>query len=154
MSGLAERFRSEPELLAHDIGLDPNDDVIDLDEVEDGGPVSAVEGAVHRRISTFRERDPKLRQKKIDGVLRQRGRLACEICSFDFEARYGKLGSGYAHVHHIIPLHVTNEIENSLSDLIVLCANCHAMIHRRRPWKTPDELVEIMRGVASSSLAP
>ncbi|MCF8611521.1 HNH endonuclease [Gordonia sp. HY285] len=144
MRGLAERFRNEPRLLPHAIGLDVEDDVVDLDEVNAGRAVSAVEGAVRRRIATYRERDPKLRGEKIAEAVRQRGRLECETCSFDFEARYGELGSGYAHVHHIVPLHVTNEVENSLSDLVVLCANCHAMIHRRRPWKTPKQLVEII----------
>ncbi|WP_336793053.1 HNH endonuclease [Gordonia malaquae] len=144
MRALAARFRAEPALLAVDADLDGEDGAIDLDAIYEDGPASAVEGAVRRRIATFRERDPKLRQRKIDHALQRNGCLACEICQFDFEAKYGALGQGYAHVHHIVPLHVTDEVVNTLDDLIVVCANCHAMIHRRRPWKTPEELVEIV----------
>ena len=43
----------------------------------------------------------------------------------------------YIHVHHRVPLHFTREIENKLADLILVCANCHVMIHRHSPWKTP-----------------
>lgn len=153
MTSLAERFRSEPGLLAVDLHLDA-DDAIDLDEIGGTDPVSAVEGAVRHRIATFRERDPWLRQRKIDEAYRRYGHLACETCRFDFEATYGELGRGYAHVHHIVPLHVTNEVTTSLVDLIVLCANCHAMIHRRQPWKTPDELVSIMDGVGRDAVDP
>ena len=39
-----------------------------------------------------------------------------------------------------VPLHFTGKIENKLADLILVCANCHVMIHRHSPWKTPDQL--------------
>ena len=55
-----------------------------------------------------------------------------------------ELGEGYIHVHHRVPLHFTGEIENKLEDLILVCANCHVMIHRHSPWKTPDELRKIL----------
>ena len=34
------------------------------------------------------------------------GHLLCEVpgCGFDFETRYGRIGRGFAHVHHKIPL--------------------------------------------------
>ncbi|MFC6469924.1 HNH endonuclease [Gordonia humi] len=149
MRTLAERFRSDPSMLSVDADVG-EDAAIDLDEVAEHGSASAVEGAVKRRIATFRERDPKLRQRKIDEAMRERGRLACETCGFDFHEKYGGLGAGYAHIHHIVPLHVTNEVLNTTEDLIVLCANCHAMIHRRRPWKTPKELMEAIDAASQS----
>jgi 5-methylcytosine-specific restriction enzyme A len=52
-------------------------------------------------------------------------------CSFDFEKSYGKLGKGYAQVHHLDPLSKSPKEGKftKLSDLAVVCANCHVMIH-------------------------
>ena len=59
----------------------------------------------------------------------------CSICNFDFEKAYGKIGKGYIQVHHIIPLNETKTIVkvNPKTDLVPVCANCHAMIHRKKP---------------------
>ncbi|MGD1172161.1 HNH endonuclease [Mycobacterium seoulense] len=102
--------------------------------------VSAVEGRVVERLVKVAERNPKLRKAKIAQSRQERGTIACELCGFDFELAYGQLGEGYIHVHHRVPLHFTGVIENKLADLILVCANCHAMIHRQSPWKTPEQL--------------
>src|SRR5690606_19764194 len=73
-------------------------------------------------------------------VLRQGGTLACEACGFDFEKVYGDRGSGYIECHHVVPLHEAGEGRTKLSDLALICANCHRMIHRRAPWPTPADL--------------
>ncbi|WP_420833242.1 hypothetical protein [Rhodococcus aetherivorans] len=46
------------------------------------------------------------------------------MCNFDFEWTYGVLGAGYAHIHHVVPLHASGVVRNSLDDLVVVCANC------------------------------
>lgn len=45
---------------------------------------------------------------------------------------YGEIGAGYIHVHHLKPLaEVTGEREiDPIADLIPVCPNCHAMLHR------------------------
>lgn len=95
-----------------------------------------------------RERDPKLRARKIEAVLRAHGALACEVCEFDFGATYGELGEGYIEVHHVVPLHASGETVTRLVDLALLCSNCHRMIHRRMPWLTPEELRARVRRVS------
>lgn len=56
----------------------------------------------------------------------------CRICNMSFEEVYGDIGKEFIHVHHINPLarftgvHVVDPIK----DLIPLCPNCHAMIHK------------------------
>jgi len=61
------------------------------------------------------------------------GILKCEVpgCGFDFKARHGKLGEGFAHVHHRTPLAdaPADRRKVALKELAVVCANCHAMIH-------------------------
>lgn len=73
---------------------------------------------------------------------------ACRICDFDFGAQFGELGEGFIHVHHIVPV---SEMGGSYSldpgkDLLPVCPNCHAMLHRRKPALTPDELLCIRKG--------
>jgi 5-methylcytosine-specific restriction protein A len=118
-------------------------EVGELDRLDVDDVVLALEGAVKRRWATARERDPKLRKQKIAQSMRVRGEVSCEVCGFDFARAYPKHGDGYIEVHHRIPLHVSGEVPNTLDDLILLCANCHRMIHRKKTWLTPDELRQI-----------
>nr|WP_274382428.1 HNH endonuclease [Rhodococcus ruber] len=36
-------------------------------------------------------------------------------------------------------------MRNSLDDLVVVCANCHVMLHRGQSWKTPEELLNLIQ---------
>ncbi|MFF4710408.1 HNH endonuclease [Streptomyces eurythermus] len=118
-------------------------------EAEEEDDFSAPEGRLLIRRHKTRERDKGLRKKKIDAVLRQGHRLACEACGFDFEATYGPRGAGYIECHHVVPLHEAGEGRTKLSDLALICANCHRMIHRRAPWPTPSELRHLIQETAS-----
>ena len=72
----------------------------------------------------------------------------CHVCGIDFGKTYGDLGDGFIHVHHIIPLNEIDEeyIVDYKKDLIPVCPNCHAMLHRQNNDKflTIDELKEIL----------
>lgn len=109
-------------------------------EVEEEDDYSAPEGRLLLSLHRSRERNKGLRKRKIDAVLRQGRQLACEACGFDFEGVYGDRGAGYIECHHVLPLHVAGEGRTKISDLALICANCHRMIHRRAPWPTPGEL--------------
>lgn len=69
-----------------------------------------------------------------------RGRLECEVCGFDFATRYGDLGTGFIEAHHILPLAAAGPATTRLADLALVCSNCHRMLHRAKPWMTPEEL--------------
>ncbi|MFD7920516.1 HNH endonuclease [Streptomyces sp. NPDC059740] len=101
---------------------------------------SAPEGRLLMRRHKARERNKGLRKKKIASVLHRGLRLACEACGFDFEEVYGDRGAGYIECHHVVPLHEAGEGRTKLSELALICANCHRVIHRRAPWPTPAEL--------------
>ena len=76
-------------------------------------------------------------------MLNATGKLSCEVCGFDFKARYGDLGEGYAECHHTIPVsQLKKQQKTKLSDLSILCANCHRMIHRSRPMLSIEQLKE------------
>jgi 5-methylcytosine-specific restriction enzyme A len=79
-------------------------------------------------------------------VLKAKGDLACEVCDFDFSARYGERGDGFIECHHTKPLADGSPGEKTkLSDLALVCANCHRMIHRARPWLNVDQLKTLLR---------
>ena len=57
--------------------------------------------------------------------------MECEICNFNYSKKYGERGKGFIECHHKVPLHkLKPNTKTKLSDLALLCANCHRMIHR------------------------
>lgn len=93
--------------------------------------LTGLEGKLRTRLVKHRSRERALRDAKIQEA-QASGPLRCEVpgCAFDFAQRYGSLGRGYAQVHHLRPLSLSKgPIETRLSDLAIVCANCHAMIH-------------------------
>ena len=107
------------------------------------------EGKVLFREHRVRERNKKLRTKKIEEALVSSGSVRCVVCDFDFESVYGERGRGYIECHHIVPLHLLGETQTRLRDLALICSNCHRMIHRSRPWVTPEALREVVKAQAS-----
>jgi 5-methylcytosine-specific restriction protein A len=111
----------------------------------DDDEIKACEGEKRIALIRHRKREQKLRVAKLKQALEKHdGRLICEVprCGFDFENTYGALGKEFAHVHHLKPLG-NRELpsETSLDDLAIVCANCHAMIHRGGKCRPLDELI-------------
>lgn len=83
------------------------------------------------------ERNPIARKKCIEHYGFQ-----CVVCSCDFEKMYGDIGKGFIHVHHLTQL---SDIGQSydvdpIKDLRPVCPNCHAMLHKKNPPYTIDEM--------------
>lgn len=125
------------------------------DEVAENG-ATALEGRLLARWALARERDPKLRRRKLDRARRIGQPLQCEVCDFHFGRFYGDLGKDYIEVHHVTPLHVSGPRETRLEDLVLLCSNCHRMCHRNHvgeSWRTPRTLrAKITENSAASRL--
>lgn len=110
------------------------------------------EGALSQIPANHRERSSKLRKAAISEFRRRSGGIiSCQVCGFDFEGTYGEIGRGYIHIHHRLPMHTldiegsSQSVRKALEKLVPLCANCHAMIHRKRDkLLTPEELVALM----------
>ena len=104
------------------------------------------EGRVLARTHNIRERNGLLVKKKKRETLTNSGKLVCESCGFDFAAKYGKIGYGFAECHHNKPVSELKPGEKTrLTDLAILCANCHRMIHIARPWLTVNELKTLIQ---------
>jgi hypothetical protein len=105
------------------------------------------EGALRKSWVRQRKREHKNRQRKIEDAIRIHGRLMCEVpgCGFDFRARYGELGDGFAEVHHKKPLSYAPPRGQKvpLSELAIVCANCHRMIHRNGQCRPLDVLMPL-----------
>lgn len=106
-------------------------------------PTNLVEGAVKRVSVNAYERNPVARKQ----CIRAHG-CRCAACGFDFESVYGEIGRGFIHVHHLRPLSSIGEsyVLDPVRDLIPLCPNCHAMVHRSNPPATIDALRELING--------
>jgi 5-methylcytosine-specific restriction protein A len=70
----------------------------------------------------------------------------CIVCGFNFEKTFGELGKHFIHVHHLVPLHQIGESYkiNPITDLVPICPNCHAMIHRKKEMLSIKQLKEII----------
>lgn len=93
------------------------------------------------------ERDIKARKACID----HHG-SSCQVCGFDFRAVYGEMGKSFIHVHHITPLSSIGKgyAPDPINDLIPVCPNCHAMLHRTNPPLKPADLQVIISEVSKA----
>jgi 5-methylcytosine-specific restriction enzyme A len=115
-------------------------------EEEDEEVAEADEGRILTRIHRARERNRELVARKKAAVLEIHGTLECEVCSFDFQQTYGSRGAGFMEVHHLKPLSTLHPGDKTtLDDLALVCANCHRMVHARRPWLSMEQLETLIR---------
>lgn len=79
--------------------------------------------------------------------------LSCSVCEIDFSKTYGHLGEGFIHVHHKVPIgSMADKYEiDPVKELIPVCPNCHAMIHRTEPPLTVSELKTHLRSRVTST---
>lgn len=72
----------------------------------------------------------------------------CSVCDLDFSEKYGGIGAGFIHVHHLRPLSEIREgyILDPVEDLRPVCPNCHAMLHQKNPEPySIEELIAILK---------
>jgi 5-methylcytosine-specific restriction protein A len=123
-----------------------SEEASDFQTADDDGTEEAAEGRILTRLHRSRERNRKLVATKKARAMRDSGRLTCEGCDFDFADTYGERGRGYMEAHHTLPVHEIRPGQvTRLADLALVCANCHRMIHARRPWLKVEELRGSMR---------
>jgi hypothetical protein len=110
------------------------------------------EGERSRRESSFFRRNPRLREEAI-----KRFGVRCIACRFDFEEQYGSAGKGYIEIHHLNPLAERRDaaagapIMTTLEDVVPVCANCHRVIHRRRPAMSIADVKTILEQTKSNA---
>jgi 5-methylcytosine-specific restriction protein A len=95
------------------------------------------EGAVARVLMNQYERNPLNRA----ACIMARG-SRCLVCGSSLEDTYGLIARGYIQVHHLTRVAEmgADYVVHPSRDLIPVCPNCHAMMHRRTPPYSPDEV--------------
>ncbi|WP_116327959.1 HNH endonuclease [Cupriavidus phytorum] len=81
-----------------------------------------------------------------DACIRHYG-ASCAACGINFGSSYGELGEGFIHVHHVVPVSEIGQtyVVDPVKDLVPVCPNCHAMLHRQNPPLTIEELKGMRR---------
>lgn len=71
----------------------------------------------------------------------------CAVCGMNFYDIYGEIGYHYIEVHHTTPVSAMKPryVFDVDRDLVPLCPNCHAMVHRKNPPYTVNELKEMIK---------
>jgi predicted HNH restriction endonuclease len=112
------------------------------DDEESFFPEGKANYLLHRKL----ERDNHIVQLAKQKRLIESGRLVCEICEFDFSEVYGEIGKGFIEAHHTKPVsEICETCLTKINDLVLVCPNCHRMLHRRRPWLCHGELKNLLR---------
>ncbi len=110
-----------------------------------------VEGAICRVTVNAYERNPQARRRCIEAH-----GTSCAICSFSFGEAYGEVAGDYIHVHHLRPLsEIGGEYTvDPVEDLRPVCPNCHAVLHRRIPAFSIEEVRGFLAGRVVRAIAP
>jgi len=62
------------------------------------------------------------------------------------------LGEGCIEGYHKIPIsQLKIETGNRVEDIVLLCSNCHSMIHRKKECLTVEELKELLKKPKNAS---
>ena len=96
-----------------------------------GGEVGMDEGRRVLRTHYARERSRHIVKLKKEAFECEHGRLYCERCGLGAGDLYpAEIGTPFLEVHHIRPLSEAQGVQRTvLSDLMLVCANCHRVIH-------------------------
>lgn len=147
---LWEMYESKPEALSEvamaiKASVSQAAEIVKTPTTADSYEVEAEEGKILTKLHQYRERDRSIIKKKKEQYLKLFGKLKCEVCEFDYKSVYGERGNEFIEVHHIRPLHTLHENSKTrLDDLALVCANCHRMIHAKRPWLSIEELRQLV----------
>ena len=141
--------------VALNFGSDEANDALDLlgDPERDRPPIILNEQIVTEgtpRIQTaryVRTRSQRLRNEALN-YYAQNGQIYCHACSFDYSLAYPIIGTGYIEIHHLKPIVELQghyfSMEQALENVRPLCANCHRMVHKKRPPIPVDKIQEIL----------
>ena len=121
-----------------------------LDTPDGGSSFGTLEEKRNYRYHRVVERNRKLalEAKRIHGYV-------CQVCHFNFEKKYGRLGIEYIEAHHLTPISELPEGErvelSPKNDFAVVCANCHRMLHRKGAPISFEEFAKMYKSIRKTS---
>ncbi|MBU1067949.1 HNH endonuclease [Myxococcota bacterium] len=125
----------------------PGVDGVFPDEVDASPKRAYIEGATKAVLVNAYERNAAARNE----CVHHHGTV-CRVCGFDFGKTYGEMGIGFIHIHHKLPIAEIGEAYtlNPINDLVPVCPNCHAMLHRSHPPMTVEQLILTLKKVGKT----
>ena len=71
---------------------------------------------------------------------------ACKACGLNMSERYGPIAQDLVEVHHITPASQLGPgyVIDPVCDLVPLCPNCHAVVHRNDPPLDVDQVSSLL----------
>lgn len=114
-------------------------------------PIHVSNGGIsegEQKLTQHLERERNSRIVKLAKELfksRHDGRIFCEVCGFDFSKKYGDLGEGFIEAHHKKPISqmISGDL-TKIEDFIMVCSNCHSMLHTGNEWVSYEKLKTII----------
>jgi hypothetical protein len=104
------------------------------------------EGKIVERTHKTRERNSKVIELAKRNFKKLHGKLFCQVCKFDFHHTYGNVGKDFIEGHHTIAVsEMPPDYKTKPEEIAMLCANCHRMAHKKRPWLTMDQLTKLLK---------
>jgi 5-methylcytosine-specific restriction protein A len=104
------------------------------------------EGKIVERTHKARERNSQVITLAKENFKKLNGRIFCQICDFDFDKTYGSIGKDFIEGHHTVAVSdMTPGHKTKVEDIAMLCANCHRMVHKKRPWLTMKDLDQLIK---------
>jgi 5-methylcytosine-specific restriction enzyme A len=101
-----------------------------------------IEGRAVTRAHLSRERSKRVRNRLL-AARRKRGILKCDLCGWRPTHPDNRFSDAYFEAHHLVPLACAGSRITRLSEVALLCANCHRLIHRaialEKRWVGLDE---------------
>ncbi|TGE09953.1 HNH endonuclease [Hymenobacter fodinae] len=142
---IASNSTTEPQVQEQEsraVTLEPEATHVEVPLIaEEDEALAFPEGKEKFRLHRIKERNRDLVKAVKERALLIDGNLCCQVCEFSFLEKYGALGEGFIEAHHLRPIsELTEETLTQLDDLVLVCSNCHRMLHRRRPWLTLEDL--------------
>jgi len=117
---------------------------------DEGDEPEFLEGRLLTQMHYRRERSRKLRASFI--AQKASAGFVCEICDLSRPTLSVEFQSALFEAHHIVPIAEVGERRTKLSDLALLCACCHRLIHklisRDRRWISVAEARSILTSSA------
>ncbi|WP_270566061.1 HNH endonuclease [Clostridium beijerinckii] len=114
-------------------------------EIQDLDIIEGLEGKEQLKLHIKKERNPRFMKKCKELFALKDKYLHCEICNFSFYEKYGDIGLNFIEGHHKYPIsELKSETKVKSTDILMVCSNCHRMMHRVYPCLTQEKLAEMI----------
>lgn len=113
------------------------------------------EGRLLIRMHVYRERDRKFaKMVRKHYKYENGGRLVCHACGCVPIEVYGPTGESCMEAHHTVPIEqLQPDSVTVVSDMAMLCASCHRVVHSEKPCLTVEKVNELVATYRSQPTA-